>query len=481
MLKQRTASSVGTSKAFHNNVVNIRALRRSNLPYLFIWILYYAWVIAFTTWWTASPVTEMVFSTGLRSMIHSINLISSAVFLFIIRKDWFVKSSRIGALLIIAGMSIFLVVPWDTVQLFSVIVIGIALGVVNISILIPFVFALNNTEKFYSVVATNMLISLIMLAQYSFFPDHALGNKEQLISLVLLIIPLCATLFFKKSSIAAGEQDIEQTEMKPRIYLTLLYNCVNAIMCKGVGKGVLDITAGLQGNGIYHWYYIGGLLGCFIYIAVYALLSKAVIWLCNITFGCIAMGLLCNSFASEIPAMGFVFAILLGIGCTIGMINMYYILAVVGKKYNSMRYLRLSILFIGVCGGVTGVIAGNVINKINTNQISIIASLIAGAFLLLFLVLSPFLSQAQFFEDWAKDSGRIEIDSGNDTMFTKYHLSKREIEVCKLMLEGYTLRQISGILSIAYSTVNTYCTSSYRKLNINSKTELIMLFKEYVK
>ena len=457
------------------------ALRRSSLPYIFIWILYYAWVVAFTTWWTASPVTEMVFSTGLRSMIHSINLISSAVFIFIIRKDWFVKSSRIGALLIVAGMSIFLVIPWDSIQLITVIAIGITLGIVNISILIPFVFALNNTEKFYSVVGANMIISLIMIAQSNFNPDHALGNKEQLISLVLLIVPLCATLFFKKSSIAAEEQDAEPTGMKSSIYVTLLYNCVNAILCKGVGKGVLDITAGLQGNDIYHWYYIGGLLGCFIYIGVYALSGKAVIWLCNITFSCIAMGLLCNSFASDIPGMGYAFAILLGIGCTIGMINMYYILAVVGKKYNSMRYLRLSILFIGVCGGVTGVIAGNVINNINTNRVSIIASLITAAFLLLFLALSPFLSQAQSFGDWAKDSGKIEIDSGNDAMFTKYHLSRREIEVCKLMLEGYTLRQISGILSIAYSTVNTYCTSSYRKLNINSKTELIMLFKEYVK
>lgn len=222
-------------------------------------------------------------------------------------------------------------------------------------------------------------------------------------------------------------------------------------------------------------------MGCFIYIAVYAFSGKAVIWLSNVTFSSIAMGLFCNAFASSIPSMGYVFAVLLGIGCTVGMINVYYILAVVGKKYNSMRYLRLSILLIGVCGGVTGVVIGNLINKINSDQISIISSLIAAAFMLLFLVLSPFLSQAQYFEDWAKDSGKMEIDSGKDAIFHQYHLTKREVEVCKLLLEGYTLRQISALLSIAYSTVNTYCTSSYRKLNINSKTELIMLFKDYVK
>jgi hypothetical protein len=48
------------------NVVNLKWLRRQNLPYVLIWILYYAGIIAFATWWTASPLTENVFSTQLR-------------------------------------------------------------------------------------------------------------------------------------------------------------------------------------------------------------------------------------------------------------------------------------------------------------------------------------------------------------------------------------------------------------------------------
>ena len=91
---------------------------------------------------------------------------------------------------------------------------------------------------------------------------------------------------------------------------------------------------------------------------------------------------------------------------------------------------------------------------------------------------APAMSQSYYHDDWAKDSEKTEIDNDNLYMFKKYGLSKREIEVCKLLLQGYTLRQISGILSIAYSTVNTYCTSSYRKLNINSRTELLLMFKD---
>ena len=108
-----------------------------------------------------------------------------------------------------------------------------------------------------------------------------------------------------------------------------------------------------------------------------------------------------------------------------------------------------------------------------------VVSIFSAAVMLLFIMMSAVVSQAQYCDDWAKDSQKTEIDNEQIHMFKKYRLTKREIEVCKLLLQGYTMRQISGILSIAYSTVNTYCTSAYRKLDINSKTELMILFKDY--
>ncbi len=162
-----------------------------------------------------------------------------------------------------------------------------------------------------------------------------------------------------------------------------------------------------------------------------------------------------------------------------GMINMYYIIGVVGKKYNSMRYVRLSVLFIGIFGGVSSIGVGNFVHSSNTFEVSMISSIISAALTLLLIMLSSVVSQTQYYNDWAKDSEQTEVDNEQLYMFYKYRLSKREIEVCKLLLQGYALRQISGILSIAYSTVNTYCTSAYRKLEINSRTELLLMFKDY--
>ncbi|TAH65004.1 MAG: LuxR family transcriptional regulator, partial [Anaerolineaceae bacterium] len=415
------------------------------------------------------------------SLLHSINLLSSAFFVLIIRKEWFVKTARIGAILIIAGMSLFMLINNPSLQLSSLAVFGITLGIVNISILIPFVFIMNNTEKFYSVLVSNTLINLTMLIELWYFGEKISGDNVYIISFFILVISLTATIFFKRKSIMDYTNELKDVpEITPRIYLTLLNNCAIAILCKGIGKGILNITAQNHG-GVHLWYYVGGLIGCVLYFVLNTLYRRAFIWLNNITFSTIAMGLICNAFIDDIPQMIIMFAILLGIGGTIGMINMYYILAVVGKKYNSMRYVKLSIFLIGICGGISGLLLGNAITSIDTARISIIASLAATAFLLIFLILSPSLVRAQQYNDWVKDTGRTEIDNKQKDIFAGYHLSKREVEVCKLLLEGYTLRQISGVLSIAYSTVNTYCTSAYRKLSINSRAELIILFKDYIK
>jgi DNA-binding NarL/FixJ family response regulator len=52
-------------------------------------------------------------------------------------------------------------------------------------------------------------------------------------------------------------------------------------------------------------------------------------------------------------------------------------------------------------------------------------------------------------------------------------LSDREREVLKLVVEGYTARQIADMLVVSPKTVEWYKTSLMNKLNIHNKTDLI--------
>ena len=98
------------------------------------------------------------------------------------------------------------------------------------------------------------------------------------------MIALLSTIFFKKSSLVNySKKFTEAPEITPRIYLTLLNNCAIAILCKGIGKGILNIAAQNHVN-VHLWYYVGGLFGCILYFVLNALYRRAFIWLNNITF-----------------------------------------------------------------------------------------------------------------------------------------------------------------------------------------------------
>lgn len=462
-----------------DNVVNFKMLSRKNAPYIFIWIIYYAWVVVYTTWWTASPLTDNVFGTDIRNMIQAVTLISSAVLVFIIKKDFFVKASRVGAVFIIAGMLVIMTVRNEYAVLVSEASIGIFLGCVNISILIPFVFALNNTEKFYAVVLSNILINV-----FSFLQNIKGGNiipdtGDMALSFFILVAGLSAVLFFKKDALPAEDETPGIVKVPARIYLTLVLNCIFAILCKGIVKGILNLNAVSMDIPVLKWYYAGGILGCLLYILIYGHSRNSIHMSWNITFGTITMGLLCNGLMLSDYRIEAASSLFIGTGSSIGMINMYYMLGVIGKKYNSIRYVRFSILFIGICGGLAGIIAGNMIYNANAPYISVASSIAGSAVMIVILIISPVLSQTYYKDEWVGDTEKTEIDNEHGAMFKKYGLSRRETEVAKLLLEGYTLRQISVIISISYSTVNTYCTSIYRKLNINSRSELFILFKDY--
>jgi len=59
---------------------------------------------------------------------------------------------------------------------------------------------------------------------------------------------------------------------------------------------------------------------------------------------------------------------------------------------------------------------------------------------------------------------------------TRGLLTTREDEVVRLLLKGYSGRQISEALFIAPSTVKVHCRSIYEKLNIHSRAELLFLY-----
>ena len=64
---------------------------------------------------------------------------------------------------------------------------------------------------------------------------------------------------------------------------------------------------------------------------------------------------------------------------------------------------------------------------------------------------------------------RVPSDAGGKAVS---YLSEREVDVLQVLLRGYTNKEIAKSLSIAPSTVDTHIRGIFRKLRVNSRTEL---------
>lgn len=463
-----------------NKVVQLSALRTKHLGFLSLCIMYYVWVTLLASWPKNIFIGNLYPTIPYGGLILAVSILATVLFIYRLRKKWVVYGAIAGVITLMIMFTVLFINP-NASWLWLAIGVGVALGGVHTSLIIPFVFTLNNTEKFYVTALGTTMVQGVMLYKKCTVIEGYLNFADRLFEMLLLLFIIVTIIVLKRYFITIEQEPDDTTRINSRIYLIWIFNGVYVAISLGVIRGFLACAVDLYGNQIYLTHYFGGLAGCLAYVALYTFFKKAIILVGNVTFGCIALGILCYAFADLLPVMALCFSILTGIGCGMGMINVFYVITVVAKKYNSIRYLRLSILWIGTGGGIVSLILNIVLRSIDNRGLMIVASMISATFLLLFMLLSPLLSEGTYYNDWAKSSEEMDIDIKPCSIYEQYHLTKRETEVIKLLLEGYTLRQIAAILSLAYSTINTYYTSAYRKLNINSRVQLLLLFKEYEK
>ncbi|WP_028973676.1 response regulator transcription factor [Spirochaeta cellobiosiphila] len=88
-------------------------------------------------------------------------------------------------------------------------------------------------------------------------------------------------------------------------------------------------------------------------------------------------------------------------------------------------------------------------------------------YLLVNLFFLRFISNFVYFPKLAEK--RIPYNSNHDNI---YSLTKRELEIADLILEGRSYREISEQLIISQETVKTHISNIYKKTNVSNKIEL---------
>ncbi len=71
------------------------------------------------------------------------------------------------------------------------------------------------------------------------------------------------------------------------------------------------------------------------------------------------------------------------------------------------------------------------------------------------------------------------IESNLNRFNAKFHLTKRELEILAMLVEGKTSKDISSVLFISKDTVNVHRKNLMKKLNISNVVMLVKIVKDY--
>lgn len=379
--------------------------------------------------------------------------------------------SKASAIITAVGFIPWLFLPDGYLSLVCDVVFMAGVGGCVSSSSFSFVFMLNNTERFFGSTLMLLFIDLVELsAEYI-----SISPIIQKIFALVMVAALCVCMYLSKSKDYHGTENKAIKKFDPSIWLVLfIFFSYFAIRITGFYASAFQHPSGALLWGLIAF----ALILCLIILQV---VFKRSVWtMCNVFFIASIMGHL--MWYIKLPEAAYLFSELKEIGFLIT----FYLLGCVTNKFCDFPMHKRLVL---LCMAVIGILYVGIDILHMTILTQSIAVTTAAVLFVAFLMLSPAFSQHLFFAGWSKEFRQINmaaiVDSTLQTNTAEpnrtpslddTNLSPREKQVVLLLLQGMTLRQVAPELGLTPSTVSTYSKAIYKKLGINSRAELFLLF-----
>ncbi|PWM43261.1 MAG: hypothetical protein DBX47_07030 [Clostridiales bacterium] len=445
------------------------------MPYFFGWILVFVWIYCCFL----SGGNPLYFNNGssevVEKVINYIWLAVGPIIAVVFKGTQYVPKTVFSAFA--AFICLIILVFFNSGEITGYvlqIIISAAIGHIFVSCGYGFFIILNNAEKFYSMIIAVFLPKLLLVVFPVFADDFKLISFKSFILMVCLAgMLVCASFFCREQS---DIPDLKKTSFpKPGLSLMGIVFLIYAF-CDVIAPAVVYQIKLSGYNTLELWYFASIVAGLLLVVLLQKKFKLNICIMLNITTAMLALGFVLSIVSEMYSIAAYLCAVCFGIAYGIGMVNIYYFAGFITKKFQSLTFYRAGIIF-----SAAYYFFGFGTIRLFENALPVI-SIISVCVMILFFVLSPLFVKLLYSGDWIDDSYREDVtfESRLRARLHELKLSPKETEVCELLLCGYTLRQTAAMLNLAYPTVNTYCTSLYRKLGINSRTELTLLFKDYI-
>ncbi len=398
--------------------------------------------------------------------------VAGAIIMFALStKENITAISKISALIAAAGLVPWLFLPNGAASLFCSALIMAGVGGCVSTGSFSYVFMLNNAERFFGGALMLLLIESLELAD-ELFPIQDIWRKLGALGLVAV---LCVCMLLSKKNDYAGAGENTARKFHPSIWLALyLFLSYFAIRITGFHAPAFAHPADAQLWGVL------ALALTTLCVTLQAIFKRSAWTLCNVFFLSSILGHVL--WYAKLPQGAYLFSELKELGFVIAL----YLVGSVTNKFCDFRMHKLLVLLTMTACGI--LYAGiEILDGIMPTQT--LAAVTAGILFAVFLLLSTAYSQHLFFADWSKEFRLIRMYPSGETApssnvvkqklrpsLDDTPLSPREKQLVLLLLRGMTLRQAAPELGLTVSTVATYSKAIYKKLNINSRAELFLMF-----
>jgi len=461
---------------------DIRNITKKNIPGFIGWIIMFVWLYSYFLPFGGFRFESNLYNEKIKfdSVIYAfVWLISCPIITFLFDGRQFVPKTFISVILSIISFSIIRITEEGVVSQALLFVSAACIGHIFASSCYIFFMVLNNTEKFYSMIFAIFIPKILMIFRpYLNQPEKKLDASTVIIAFLLLI--LAVSSFFYKNTVdeMPDKKDLKPPQkaysLMPLVFVVLALNDV-------IAPTGLRLAEKITGISVEPYYFIGIVAG-FVFIIVFQRMLRIELYnVINISFACISLGFVASILSLEYHVFGTISLILFGSSYILGMVNIYYLAGFMAKKFKSVIFYRVGIL---LSSGYyfSAYFFTRILKGLNSKTTVVLMAFISISVLILFFLMTPFFIRYLSSGEWMDDSYREDVTYDNRLVsrLKELNLSPREIETCQKLLEGYTLRQIAVLLKISFPTVNTYCNSIYRKLKINSRTELMVMLQEHI-
>ncbi len=413
------------------------------------------------------PFGGRIFGISAWNIIQPLHMVASLV-VMLLWSDHFQKLLRGSAAIMLLGFVPYVFLPAGMGRVMFGAVGYIGLGGVVTGARCGYAFVCNNAERLFGIIAMFFTVTMV----------RAASCLEWSNVFTLYILPLVLLLGMAHCVFRFREEDFDVKQDTTKADASgLFWAFAFFILYFAVDGYTAELVDG-KFQGEYLTMLLAASLMGLLLTAVFLGLRISTWHLWNLFFlAAIGMGV----FAVLAPKLGtrypqYFFAGLSYLGWPLCI----YTMGCAQRRFASYKLLKKCTLVYVILTPLT-TLSNDIVVSVAPEQLPLAALVFVLTVTIVLLMFSPVSYQYLFSALWIGEIYKTDMQTLQDKeakpdRLERYSLTPRQREVAKLLLAAKTRRQIAGELGLSESTVKMHAGELYKKLGINSRTELFRMF-----